>query len=128
VTPFDEEPKSFALHSSLALFHHNNKHLPTSRKSSRLHNRQTSANMSEVRQRKVDAKPDESRDSKRSATDLAKEEDVPRITMLEVLRSLTLLVILGGLVTWFVTRNNFLTDPNRHKALRMQYWQSLIVC
>lgn len=83
--------------------------------------------MSEVRQRKPDSKPEDSTASTRSANYLVKEEDAPRITILEVLRSLTLLVLLAGLVTWFITRNNFLTDPNRHKALRMQYWQSLIV-
>jgi len=83
--------------------------------------------MAEVRQRKSPRKStDEDTSPTLSAFALAKEEDRPRLTLLEILRTITLLLLLSGLVSWFITRDNVFFGANRPKALHISYWKSLI--
>jgi len=84
--------------------------------------------MSEVRQRKSASKStDEDTSPAVSASTLAKEEDRPRLTLVEILRTITLLLLLSGLVSWFITRDNVLFGAKRPKVLHASYWKSLLV-
>lgn len=83
--------------------------------------------MSDVRQRNIGSK-DVVEDTSRapSVASLAKEEDRPRITVLEVLRIITLLVLLSGLASWFVTRDNVLWGAKRPAITHLSYWKALL--
>lgn len=64
-----------------------------------------------------------------SATELAREEDEMGISLLEILRTITLLFLLGGISYWFITRDSSgLVGASRPKVLRLSYWESLFVC
>jgi hypothetical protein len=84
--------------------------------------------MSEVRQRNARSKGGEKDTSSGpSAASLAKEEDRSRITVLEVLRTITLIILLSGLVSWFVTRDNVLWGVKRPRATHLSYWKAMLV-
>lgn len=84
--------------------------------------------MSEVRRRNIGSKDGtEDISPSPSVASLAKEEDRSRITILEVLRTITLLVLLSGLASWFVTRDNVIWDAKRPAVTHMSYWKALIV-
>ncbi|KFX93175.1 hypothetical protein V495_03007 [Pseudogymnoascus sp. VKM F-4514 (FW-929)] len=83
--------------------------------------------MSEVRQRttrSMAAEKDTS--SAPAAASLVKEEDRSKFTVLEVLRTITLILLLSGLASWFVTRDNVAWGLKRPRATHLSYWQSLL--
>ncbi|OBT62255.1 hypothetical protein VE03_08068 [Pseudogymnoascus sp. 23342-1-I1] len=83
--------------------------------------------MAEVRQRSTRSKA-EAKDtsSAPTAASLAKEEDRSKITVLEVLRTITLVLLLSGLASWFVTRDNALWGLKRPRATHLSYWQAML--
>lgn len=84
--------------------------------------------MSEVRQRTTRSKAGE-RDtaSVPAAASLVKEEDRSKFTVLEVLRTITLILLLSGLASWFVTRDNVAWGLKRPRVTYLSYWQSMLV-
>ena len=86
--------------------------------------------MSELRQRREVTSSDEVVvEPPVSAIELAKEEDELGISLLEILRTITLLFLLSGVSYWFITRDTSgLIGTNRPKVLRLSYWESLFVC
>lgn len=84
--------------------------------------------MAEVRQRSTRSKAGANDTSSApAAASLAEEEDRPKFTVLEVLRTITLLLLLSGLASWFVTRDNALWGLERPRATHLSYWQALLV-
>lgn len=62
------------------------------------------------------------------ATELAKEEDALGLSLLEILRTITLLFLLGGISYFFITRDtSSLVGSTRPKFMRVSYWESLFV-
>lgn len=84
--------------------------------------------MSEVRQRSTRSKAGANGTSSApDAASLAKEEDRSKFTVLEVLRTITLILLLSGLASWFVTHDNALWGLKRPRATHLSYWQAMLV-
>jgi hypothetical protein len=77
---------------------------------------------------RADADSDDARVLTKDADNLAKEEDELGFSLLEVLRAITLLLLLSGLVSWFVTQDSFTWGLKRPQFTKVNYWTRLMVC
>lgn len=83
----------------------------------------------QLRQRRVVTTSDEVvAEPPKSATELAREEDEMGIGLLEILRTICLLFLLGFISYWFITRDSSgLVGSKRPKVLRRSYWENVFV-